>query len=131
MERILLSLFLVISSFSFAQDTTDVYVINSTNRLIRIANGSSNTYAIEYRNLKKLKETVSINFGKKEAVYKFFDTCEKVLNTDTRIIGENYNVNRNKVDKNTVKVDNKFEGAYFLVKRETLDNMRSAMDKEP
>lgn len=131
MNRLLLA-FILLTGFSvFGQDTTEVYVINNTNRLIRIAEGNQNNYVIEYRNLKKLNQTVSISLGKKDAVYKFFDTCEKVLNTDTRIIGENYNVSRNKIDKNTVKVDNKVEGAYFLVKRETLENMRSALDKQP
>lgn len=132
MKHLLFALFLVVSGFTFAQDTTNVYVINNTNRLIRISqsNGPS-TYVIEYRNLKKLNDTASVYLGRKEDVYKFFNTCEKVLNTDTRIIGEHYNVNRNKVDKNTVKVDNKMEGAYFLVKRETLENMKSAMDSEP
>lgn len=131
MNKFLYLLFFLVSTSAIGQDTTNVYVINNTNRLIRISSDGVNNYAVEYRNLKKLNETAAIQLGRKEGVYKFFETCEKVLNTDTRIIGEYYNVNRNKIDKNTVKVDNKAAGAYFLVKRETLDNMRSAMENEP
>jgi hypothetical protein len=45
-------------------------------------------------------------------------------------VGEHYNVVRNKVDKSTVRVDKKGVTASILLKRETLDNMRSAMEKE-
>lgn len=131
MKLFLPILLLTLSSSCFSQDTTDVYVLSSSNRLVQIKKDSQISYALEYRNLKKLKETVCIDFGKKENVYKFFETCDHVLNTDTRVVGERYNIGRNKIDKNTVKVDNKNEGAYCLIKRETLENMRSAMDKQP
>ena len=131
MKLFLPLLLLSLGSFCFSQDTTDIYVLSSSNRLIQIKKDAQISYSLEYRNLKKLNETVSIDFGKKENVYKFFETCEHVLNTDTRIVGERYNIGRNKIDKNTVKVDNKKGGAYCLIKRETLENMRSAMDKQP
>ena len=131
MKLFLPLLLLSLGSFCFSQDTTDVYVLSSSNRLIQIKKDAQISYSLEYRNLKKLNETVSIDFGKKENVYKFFETCEHVLNTDTRVVGERYNIGRNKIDKNTVKVDNKKGGAYCLIKRETLENMRSAMDKQP
>ena len=131
MKLFLPLLLLSLGSFCFSQDTTDVYVLSSSNRLIQIKKDAQICYSLEYRNLKKLNETVSIDFGKKENVYKFFETCEHVLNTDTRVVGERYNIGRNKIDKNTVKVDNKKGGAYCLIKRETLENMRSAMDKQP
>lgn len=131
MKLFLPLLLLSLGSFCFSQDTTDIYVLSSSNRLIQIKKDTQISYSLEYRNLKKLNETVSIDFGKKENVYKFFETCEHVLNTDTRIVGERYNIGRNKIDKNTVKVDNKKGGAYCLIKRETLENMRSAMDKQP
>jgi hypothetical protein len=122
--------FLFFSFTSFAQDTTNIYVISNTNRLARIDLDGKSTYILEFRNLKKLNETAVITFGKKDGVFKFFDTCEKVLNTDVKVVGEHYNVVRNKVDKNTVRVDTKGVTAYLLLKRETLDNMRSAMEKE-
>lgn len=131
MKTLLIAISLISSITLYAQDTTDVYVLSSSNRLIQIKKETQISYVLEYRNLKKLKETVSIDFGKKENVYKFFETCEHVLNTDTRIVGERYNIGRNKIDKNTVKVDNKKGGAYCLIKRDTLENMRSAMDKQP
>jgi hypothetical protein len=122
--------FLFFSFASFAQDTTNVYVINNTNRLARIDLDGKSTYILEFRNLKKLSEIAVIQFGKKEGVLKFFDTCEKVLNQDIKVVGEHYNVVRNKVDKNTVRIDTKGVAAYLLLKRETLDSMRSAMEKE-
>lgn len=122
--------FLLLCSNSFAQDTTDIYVINSTNRLARLDHEGKTTYILEFRNLKKLNETAVIQFGKKDGVEKFFETCERVLNTDMKVVGEHYNVSRNKVDKNTIKVETKGVTAYVLIKRETLENMRSAMQNE-
>lgn len=110
---------------TYSQDTTDLYVINNTNRLVKLGEGE---YAFIYRDLKSLKEIRSIDFDSNDAMSKFFDLCFKALEKDQGTVTEHYNVSRNKLSKNVVRVNDK-QGGYFLLKYETLEHMKSAFSK--
>ena len=58
----------------------------------------------------------------------FFDKAEKVLATDSGIITADYNLYRNKLSKNVLRIQNKV-GGYVLLSRETLETMRSEFNK--
>ena len=109
-------------------DTTKIYVINKTNEFVQIENGGYTTYSFFYRDLKFVKETRELVFKNKEKVNEFFDKAEKVLATDSGIIGSDYNLYRNKLSKNVLRLQNK-EGGYVLLSRETLETMRAELNK--
>jgi len=109
-------------------DTTKIYVINKTNEFVQIENGGYTTYSFFYRDLKFVKETRELVFKNKEKVNEFFDKAEKVLATDSGIIGSDYNLYRNKLSKNVLRLQNK-EGGYVLLSRETLETMRAEFNK--
>ena len=124
MKAIFTTLCLLISISSFGQDTTDIYVINTTNRLVAL---DSDSYSFLYRNLKSLKKMRFLHFESTEDVVKFFDLCQKALDLDQGTITSNYNVSRNTVSKNVVRVNDK-DGGYFLLKYSTLEHMRKAFE---
>lgn len=109
-------------------DTTKIYVINKTNEFVQIESGGYTTYSFFYRDLKFVKETRELVFKNKEKVNEFFDKAEKVLATDSGIIGSDYNLYRNKLSKNVLRLQNK-EGGYVLLSRETLETMRAEFNK--
>lgn len=125
MKTILASLLLIVSFNGFSQDTTDVYVINNTNRLVSI---DGNSYAFIYRDLKSLKQIRSFHFSSKTELDKFFNLCQKALDQDQGTITASYNVSRNRISKNVVRINDKNDG-YVLLKYDTLDHMRKAANK--
>ena len=124
MKLILSTLFVLVQLAAFSQDTTDIYVINKTNRLIKIDDAA---YAFVYRDLKSLKEIRSFNFENKTALDKFFRLCQKALDVDQGTVTGHYNVSRNRLSKNVVRVNDK-NGGYTLIKYTTLDHMRKALE---
>ncbi|XOV66315.1 MAG: hypothetical protein ACFHU9_11815 [Fluviicola sp.] len=132
MKSHILPLFLLISSFSFcqsdsvsvAEDTSNIYVINSTNRLIKVGDD----YSIEFRDLKRLTEVHYIRFESKEAVQKFFTDCYRVLDQDATISNSLYTLNRNMLSRNVVRIEHDDE-AYFLLAYGTLEKMEKAFKR--
>ncbi len=132
MKSLVIALFVLMGAPSFAQedstvvvaDTIDIYVINSTNRLMH----AGNSFALEFRDLKSLKEIHSIQFASIKEVDKFFETCFRVLEQDVTIVGELYTVNRNKLSKNIVRIHDK-EEAYFMLSYDTLQKMQTAFNR--
>ena len=118
---------LVFTAFS-QNDTTKIYVINNTNKFVQIKGGGYTTYSFFYRDLKYVKETRELVFKNKDKVNEFFDKAEKVLATDRGIITADYNLYRNKLIKNVLRLQNKV-GGYVLLSRETLETMRSEFNK--
>lgn len=126
MKAFFTTLCLLFSITSFAQDTTDVYVINETNRLVAL---EADSYSFFYRNLKSLKETRTLHFESETELIKFFDLCQKALDKDQGTVTSSYNVSRNRLSKNVVRVNDK-DGGYFLLKYTTLEHMRKAFEKD-
>ena len=129
MKRYFLILLVIVAFNSSAQsDTTKVYVINKTNELVQIKSGESTSYSFFYRDLKHVKEIRQLQFSNKAKLIEFFEKAEKVLETDSGIITSEYNLYRNKLSKNVLRVQNKV-GGYVLLSRETLEDMRSELNK--
>jgi hypothetical protein len=106
-----------------AQESKDLYVINETNHLMKVGDG----YVFEYRDLKFIKKHIrSLKFDSKEEILDFFDKAENTLNTDQGVLNEKYSMYRHKLNKNTVRINNK-DGGYVLLTRETLENMRNTV----
>ena len=126
MKALFTTLFLLVSVFGFSQDTTDIYVINKTNRLVAL---QSDSYAFIYRDLKSLKQIRSFNFDDKAGLLKFFRLCYKALDQDQGTVTSKYNVSRNRLNKNVVRVQDKNNG-FVLISNSTLDNMREALKRE-
>ena len=133
MRTFLLAAFLLLGFQNFAQtdtvivskDTVNVYVISSTNRLIEI----EGDYAIEYRDLKNLKNGRFLNFDSAKDLEKFFDSCFRSLEKGTEIASVNYTLSRNKISKNVVRVQGK-EKSYFMLSYETLEKMKTAYERD-
>lgn len=126
MKALFTTLCLLVSLFGFSQDTTDIYVINKTNRLVAI---QPDSYAFIYRDLKSLKQIRSFNFETKADLLAFFKLCQKALDKDQGTITSDYNVSRNRLSKNVVRIQDKNDG-YVLLSYSTLDHMRSALERE-
>jgi hypothetical protein len=126
MKALFTTFCLLVSIFGFGQDTTDIYVINKTNRLVAM---QTDSYAFIYRDLKSLKQIQSFDFETKADLLKFFKLCQKALDKDQTTITADYNVSRNRLSKNVVRIQNK-EGGYVLLSYTTLDHMRSALERE-
>lgn len=123
MKTIILLSALFFCNLSFSQDTSEVYVINKTNRLVSVNNTG---YAFLYRDLKSLKEVRSFDFKNKHELLRFFELCQKALEQDQGTVTDNYNVSRNKLSKNVVRVNDK-KGGYVLIKYATLQKMKTAL----
>jgi hypothetical protein len=129
MKQILLIFLSTLAFTAVSQnDTTKIYVINNTNEFVEIKGGGYTTYSFFYRDLKFLKEKRELKFTNKTKVTEFFDKAEKVLATDSGIITADYNLYRNKLSKNVLRLQNK-DGGYVLLSRETLETMRSEFNK--
>ncbi len=129
MKQLIVIILSALSFSSFSQnDTTKIYVINKTNEFVQIKGGGYTTYSFFYRDLKFVKETRELVFKNKDKVNEFFDKAEKVLATDSGIITADYNLYRNKLSKNVLRLQNKV-GGYVLISRETLETMRSEFNK--
>ena len=126
MKALFTTLCLLISISSFGQDTTDIYVINKTNRLVTIG---SDSFSFIYRDLKSLKQIRSFHFDTDADLTKFFALCFKALEKDQGTITDNYNVSRNNLSKNVVRINNKV-GGYVLLKYSTLEHMQKAMERK-
>lgn len=113
---------LVTSDTLIVQDTTDIYVINSTNRMIAV----DNSFAIEFRDLKKITEIGTIHFDSVKEVEQFFATCYRVLEQDVKVVGTLYTVSRNKLSKNVVRVDGQSETGYFFLSYDSVEKMEKA-----
>lgn len=124
MKSLFTTICLLLSISSFGQDTTDIYVINKTNRLVSVG---SESYSFIYRDLKSLKQIRSFHFESKKDLFKFFNLCQKALEKDQGTITDDYNVSRNKLSKNVVRVNDK-NGGYVLIKYVTLEHMRKAVE---
>lgn len=129
MKAILILLLVGIGFNSMSQsDTTEIYVINNTNRLVQITQGEAVKYSFFYRDLKFVKTIRELEFDNKEEVEKFFEQAIKVLDTDTGVMGAKYNLSRNQMSKNTLKLRNKEDG-YTMINRDTLENMMDAFNR--
>lgn len=129
MKRYFLILLVIVAFNTSAQsDTTKVYVINKTNELVQIKSGESTSYSFFYRDLKHVKEIRQLQFSNKAKLIEFFEKAEKVLAKNSGIITSEYNLYRNKLSKNVLRVQNKV-GGYVLLSRETLEDMRSELNK--
>jgi hypothetical protein len=132
MKSLLLLACLLFGSFSYAQtdstvlteDTTDIYVINSTNRLVQVGD----RFLIEFRDLKSLKELHYIQLDSKAGVDKFFATCYRVLDQNIKIMGQHYSINRNMVSKNVVRIEH-HDQAYFMLAYGTIEKMEKAFQR--
>lgn len=132
MKTSLLLFFLALGSFSFSQadssvvseDTSVIYVINNTNRLIQVGDD----YSIEFRDLKRLTEVHYIRFESEDDVRKFFSDCFKVLEQNTIIATKLYIVNRNALSRNVVRIEHD-DLAYFMLGYGTLEKMEKAFDR--
>lgn len=124
MKTLLAILLFTLSFNSFSQDTTSLYVINNTNRLVQVGD----SYSFFYRDLKYIKEIRELKFETKKELDEFFEKAYKVLNTDVALITQGYNLMRNKMNKNVLKIRNKDLG-YVYIKRRTLDNMKEASNR--
>lgn len=132
MKSLILLLFLAFGGFAFSQtdstvvteDTSDIYVINSTNRLIQVGDN----FSIEFRDLKRLTEVHYIRFDDAAEVRKFFSDCYKVLDQNTTLATKKYIVNRNMLSKNVVRIQHD-DLAYFLLAYGTLEKMEKAFDR--
>ncbi len=109
-------------------DTVDLYVINSTTRFIALPDEGSTKYSFFYRDLKYLKTIRELKFQSAEDVQKFFNTCDKALETDKTFVTQGYNVSRNRLSKNVLRLNNK-EGGYYLLKYNSLEKMKSTFTK--
>jgi hypothetical protein len=123
MKALFTTLCILISTLSFGQDTTDIYVINKTNRLVSVGTSS---YSFVYRDLKSLKQIKSFHFETLVDLEKFFGLCQKALEKDQGTVTEKYNVSRNRLSKNVVRVNDK-TGGYVLLKYSTLEHMKKAV----
>jgi hypothetical protein len=125
MKNLLIVLALLFTTNLIAQsDTSDVYVINNTNRLVKVGGES---YALIYRDLKSLKQIRSFHFDDSKELDRFFELCQKALEKDQGTVTANYNVSRNKLSKNVVRVNDK-QGGYMLLKYSTLQHMKTALN---
>lgn len=109
-------------------DTVDLYVINNTTRFIALPDEGSTKYAFFYRDLKYLKTVRELKFQSAEDVQKFFNTCDKALETDKTFVTQGYNVSRNRLSKNVLRLNNK-DGGYYLLKFNSLEKMKSTFKK--
>lgn len=107
-----------------AFDTVNVYVINSTNRLIKV----NDSYALIYRDLRSIREIDTIRFSSAKELDKFFETSFKSLEKGIAITGQNYHVSRNVISKNIVRVEN-MKDAYFLLTYDTVEKMQTAFHR--
>lgn len=129
MKQLILIFLSTLTFTTFSQnDTTKIYVINKTNEFVQIKSGGYTTYSFFYRDLKFVKETRELVFKNKDKVNEFFDKAEKVLATDSGIITADYNLYRNKLSKNVLRLQNKV-GGYVLLSRETLETMKTEFNK--
>lgn len=124
MKNFIALLFVLSSVLSYAQDTTEIYVINKTNRFTKIGD----SYSFFYRDMKYVKEIRELKFDSKDDALAFFEKAYKVLDTDVDLITKGYNLMRNNLSKNVLKLRNK-DGGYFLIKRSSLDHMKEAVEK--
>lgn len=132
MKSLLLLICLTFGSFIYAQsdstvvteDTSDIYVINNTNRLIQVGDD----FSIEFRDLKRLTEVHYIRFDSQADVRKFFADCYKVLDKNTTISNQLYTLNRNMLSKNVVRIQH-HDLAYFLLSYGTIENMEKAFER--
>jgi hypothetical protein len=124
MRNIIAFAFAFICLTSFGQDTTEIYVINKTNKLTKI----DDTYSFFYRDMKYMKEIRELKFDSKDDALAFFEKAYKVLDTDVDLITKGYSLMRNNLSKNVLKLRNK-DGGYFLIKRSSLDHMKAAVEK--
>lgn len=109
-------------------DTVDLYVINNTTRFVALPDEGSTKYSFFYRDLKYLKIIRELKFQSGSDVERFFNTCDKALETDKTFITQGYNVSRNRLSKNILRLNNK-EGGYFLLKSASLEKMKSTFQK--
>jgi len=138
MKTIFLFLFILFGFTSFSQEdstivasdsvvsfnTTNVYVINTTNRLIKV----NNSYALIYRDLRSLRDIDTIRFKLAKVLDKFFETSFKSLEQGVCITGQNYRVSRNVISKNVIRVENMHD-AYFLLTYDTVQKMQTAFHR--
>ena len=109
-------------------DTIELYVINNTNSFVAIQSSVKTEYAFFYRDLKFLRTQRELNFKNAESLEKFFTICDKALATDKTHITQGYNISRNRLNKNVLRLNNK-QGGYTLMKRETLEFLKEAYKK--
>lgn len=132
MKTILFSIFIAFGGLLFAQDdttslvsdTTDIYVINTTNRLAGVGSG----YILEFRDLRSIKETRSIHFSNTTEMQRFFDDSYTALDRNTTVNRDLYTLRRNLVSKNmlTVELEDK---SYFLLTYGTIEKMEKAFSR--
>lgn len=106
-------------------DTVDVFVVSKNSRFAELKWGGKSKYLFSYRDLKYIKEIRELIFEDADDAIKFFNTCQKALDTDKTYITHGYNVMRNRLSKNYLRLQNK-EGGYTQISRDTFDDMKAA-----
>lgn len=111
-----------------AYDTTDLYVISNSSRFVELSGQGKSKYAFYYRDLKYVKEIRELKFYSVDEAIKFFNICQKALDTDKTYITKGYNISRNRISKNVLRLNNK-DGGYTLMKRSTYEHIRDAFER--
>lgn len=108
-----------------AYDTVDIFVLSKNSRFAELKWDGKSKYIFSYRDLKYIKEIRELVLDDADEAIKFFNTCQKALDTDKTYITHGYNVMRNRVSKNYLRLQNK-DGGYTQISRDTFDDMKEA-----
>lgn len=111
-----------------SSDTVDIYVLSKNSRFVELKGEGKSRYAFYYRDLKFIKELRELIFEDADDAIKFFNICQKALDTDKTYITHGYNVMRNRASKNVLRLQNK-DGGYTMIRRDTFDDMRAAFTR--
>lgn len=127
MKHLLLTLFIVLAGFSNAQDadTTIIYTINKTNKLIQVSTSEQVVYTLEFRDLNALKEIRKLHFDSEEKMAQFFDLSFKALESDVGTMIDGYSVKRK--TKSVLRVG--YLGGYCFINYNTLEKMKDAYER--
>lgn len=112
-------------SLSVANDTTEVYVINNKNRVIKVGDDA---YAFEFRDMTSINDIHTLHFESGAEFEKFLSTCFRSLEQGVTVVGEKYAINRNRLSKNLIRIDNKHD-AYFMLSYDTVEKIQTAFNR--
>ena len=87
------------------------------------------TFVLEFRDMKSLKDGHRIELGNQSDVQRFFRTCYQVLDQDVELLGTKYNVHRNALSKNVIRVTSSEDDAYLFLRYDTTEKMEKAFER--
>ena len=133
MKQLITAIFLLVGFQIIAQedslsvhiDTSEVYVINNTNRVIKIGD---NAYAFEFRDVTSINDVHTLHFDSADEFEKFLSTCYRSLEQGVTVVGEKYAINRNRLSKKLIRIDNK-DDAYFMLSYDTVEKIETAYER--